>query len=202
MIGFPRFLRDGAVLSHRDHSFIDLILVGMEHGLFPIGQRNIGPECLATVTTPIAHMECNDLARSRIHRNPDPLFVRFLLHEAPRLIGLRFQVRQQDSGGLGGTLHMQVIRTGRKAFYHKVQQPRETHTDRTADATEGDPLAQQLGNPLALLGRNVPISGGRCKLAAACFTLMILLPVAGVAIFLVLVRSTRGARVADEHGAC
>ena len=80
---------------------------------------------------------------------------------------------------------MEVIGAGRKAFDHKVQEPRETDAHSTADPPEGDTLTQQLFDPQALLGRNAPVDGIRSKLAATRFTLMILLPMAGMAIFLV-----------------
>ena len=80
---------------------------------------------------------------------------------------------------------MQVIRTGHKAFHHTVQEPRETDTDGTTDPAERDALAPQLFNPQALLGRNALVHSMSAKLATTCFTLMILLPMAGMAIFLV-----------------
>ena len=79
---------------------------------------------------------------------------------------------------------MKVIGAGRKAFYHKVQEPRETDAHGTADPPEGDTLAQQLFDPQALLGRNAPVEGVRGQLATARFTLMILFSMAGMAIFL------------------
>ena len=79
---------------------------------------------------------------------------------------------------------MQVIGAGRKAFHHKVQEPRETDAHGTADPTERDALAQQLCDPPALLVRNAPVEGVRRKLAVARFTLMILFPMAGMTIFL------------------
>jgi len=82
---------------------------------------------------------------------------------------------------------MEVIGAGRKAFHHKVQEPGETDAHGTADPAERDALAQQLFDPQALLVRNAPVEGVRGKLATARFTLMILLPMAGMAIFLVSV---------------
>jgi hypothetical protein len=136
MIGFPGFLRNGAVLLRGYHPFIDFILVCMERRLFTVDHWHVGPERLATLATPIPHVKGNDLTRSRIHRNPDPLLVRLLLHEAPHLIGFRFQAGQQHRCWLCWEPDMEVIGTGRKAFHQKVQQPRETHTDGTADPTE------------------------------------------------------------------
>ncbi len=136
VIGFPGFLRDGAVLLRRNHPSIDVILVCMERRLFTIDHRNIGPELLATRATPISNMKRNDLAGGRIHGDPDPLFVRFLLHEAPHLIGFRFQARHHHRCRTCGELGMKVIGAGRKAFYHKVQEPRETDAYGTADPTE------------------------------------------------------------------
>src|SRR5262249_29584627 len=49
-----------------------------------------------TVATAIAHMKRNDLARGRVHGDPHPLLVGFLLHETPQLIGLSFELAQDD----------------------------------------------------------------------------------------------------------
>jgi len=54
----------------------------------------------------------------------------------------------------------------------------------------------------ALLGRNAPVLAIRRELAAARFALVILLPMAGMAILLVPVRSTCGTRLSDDHGCC
>ena len=97
---------------------------------------------------------------------------------------------------------MQVIGARRKAFDHKVQEPRQTDADGTADAPEGDALAQQLFDLHALLGRNTPVQAIPCELAATRFALVILLSVAGMAILLVALRSTCGTRVSDDHGCC
>jgi len=91
------------------------------------------PEFLATRAAPIPHMKGNNLASDRIHRNPDPLLVGLLLDEAPHLIGFRFEAGEEHGCWLGWERDMEILGTGRKAFYHKVQEPRETDTDGTAD---------------------------------------------------------------------
>jgi len=80
---------------------------------------------------------------------------------------------------------MEVIGARRKALDHKVQEPRKTHPHGTADPTQGHALAQQLFDLHPLLGCNTAVHSLSRKLAAAGFTLMILFPVAGMAIFLV-----------------
>jgi hypothetical protein len=172
----------------------------MERRLFTINRRDIGPELLATLATPIPHVESYDLTRLGIHRDPDPLLVGFLLHKAPHLIGFRFQAGYHHLSWLGGELGMQVIGTSREAFHEKVQEPRETDAPGTADPTEGEALAQQLFDPPALLGCHAPVEGIRGTLAAARFTLMVLFSMAGMAILLVSVRSTGGTRLSDDHG--
>ena len=94
---------------------------------------------------------------------------------------------------------MQVLRTGRKAFHQKVQEPGETDAHSPAEPPEGDALAQQLFDLSALLVGNPLVHSVSRKLAAARFTLMVLLPVAGMAIFLVPGRSTRWAHISDDH---
>ena len=74
---------------------------------------------------------------------------------------------------------MHVIRTGGKAFHHKVQQPRQTDAHRPADTAERDTLTQQMCNQGALLVRNDAVFGSGNKLAVTSFTLMILFAMAG-----------------------
>jgi hypothetical protein len=92
----------------------------MKRCLFPIHEGNIGPERLSALVAAIAYMKRNDLAGGRIHGNPDPLLVRFLLYKAPPLVGFRFQARDHDRCGTGRALDMEVIGTGCNAFDHKV----------------------------------------------------------------------------------
>jgi hypothetical protein len=80
---------------------------------------------------------------------------------------------------------MQVLGAGRKAFYHKVQEPRETDPHGTADPAQRDALPQQVFYPRTPLIRNKAVVGRGTQLAFARFALMILLPMAGMAIFLV-----------------
>jgi hypothetical protein len=95
---------------------------------------------------------------------------------------------------------MQVLGARRKALDHKVQEPRETDAHGPTDPAERDALAQQLFDPQALLMCNAPVEGVRGTLATARLTLMILFPMAGMAILLVSGRSTRWARLSDDHG--
>ena len=103
MIGFAGFLRDGAMLCRWDHALIDGILVRMKCCLFPVHQGNSGPERLPTLIASVSHMKRNDLPGGRIHRNPNPLFVRLLLHEAPHLVGFRLQARHSTAAGRVGS---------------------------------------------------------------------------------------------------
>ena len=81
----------------------------MERRLCTGDQRHIGPELLATLTTPMLSMKRNDLAGGRIHSDPDPLFVRRLLCTAPHLIGFGFQPGHHNCGGTCGERDMEVI---------------------------------------------------------------------------------------------
>jgi hypothetical protein len=46
VIGFACFLCNGFVPVRRDHSRVGVILIRMKRGLFPVYQRNLGPEFL------------------------------------------------------------------------------------------------------------------------------------------------------------
>ena len=80
---------------------------------------------------------------------------------------------------------MEVFGTGRKAFHHKVQEPRETDTHGTADPAQRDALPQQVFYPRAPLIRNEAVIGRGTQLAFARFARMMLLPMAGMTMFLV-----------------
>ena len=80
---------------------------------------------------------------------------------------------------------MQMIGAGREAFHQKVQEPRETDAHGTAEPTECDALPQQVFHPRAPLIRNEVVVGRGTQLAFARFALMILLTMAGMALFLV-----------------
>jgi hypothetical protein len=71
--------------------------------------------------------------------------------------------------------------------------------DGTAERAERDPLAQEMFDLHALLVWNAPVQGVRGQLAMARLTLMMLFALAGMAIFLVSVRSIRWAGVSDGH---
>ncbi|MDP9145257.1 MAG: hypothetical protein M3N43_11270 [Actinomycetota bacterium] len=89
-----------------------------------------------------------------------------------------------------------------QALHDKVQEPCQTDAHGTADPTEGDALAQQVFNQGTLLVCNDTVFGSGHNLSLARFTLMILFAMAGMAIFLVPIRSTLWARVSDDHGCC
>ena len=78
-----------------------------------------------------------------------------------------------------------MIRAAGKAFHHEVQQPREADAHSTANSAQGEALAQQVFNLRAALGSNEAIGRAGAKLALAIFAQMILLAMAGMAIFLV-----------------
>jgi hypothetical protein len=79
---------------------------------------------------------------------------------------------------------MEVIGTLRKAFHHKVQQPRETDTYRTTAPAQRDALTQQVFNQRALLLSNDVVFWAGHKLAPTRFALMMLFAGASMAIIL------------------
>jgi hypothetical protein len=95
---------------------------------------------------------------------------------------------------------MQVIGPSCNAFHHKMQEPRETHADSTADPAERETLTQERWDLPPLLVWHASVQRIRGKLAMARLTAIRLFAMASRAIFLASVRSTRGARISDEHG--
>ena len=83
---------------------VDRILIGVEHRLFPIHGGDFLPQGCGALTTAVADMEGEDLARSSIHGNPDPLAVRLLAHKAPELVQLGLQPLQDHRRGTSAGL--------------------------------------------------------------------------------------------------
>jgi hypothetical protein len=202
VIGFPGFLRDGLVSSHRNHALIGVILIRMERGLLTVYQRDLGPQFFGIVATAIPDVKRHGLAGGGVHGDPNPLPVGLLLRKAPHLIGFGFQPWKHHVGWAIRELNMSVIRTGGKALHHKVQEPRETDTHRPTDPAQGNALAQQMLNERALLVRNEVLFGVGHKLASACLALMILFAAVNMAVFLELAQPTPWARVSDNYGCC
>jgi hypothetical protein len=140
VISFPCLLRNRLVPFRWDDPSIRVILIRMERRLFPADQRNVGPQRFGTLTTPVTHVQGNNLVGGRVHGDPGLLLVSLPLHETPHLIGFSFQPAQHDVRWARWNADMEVLRTGRKASHHKVQQPRETDTHGAADAAERDAL--------------------------------------------------------------
>src|SRR6266403_1759368 len=63
-------------------------------------------------------------------------------------------IKMPSHDGLEFCQSTRVFGTRRKAFHHKVQQPRETDAHGPTDPAQGDALAQQVFNQRALLIRN------------------------------------------------
>src|SRR5262245_55729554 len=115
--------------------------------------------------TPVAHVKRHDLARLRVHGDPEPWRVRPLPDEAPHLVSFGFQLPNHHVGWPGRQLNVSVLWTSGNAFHHKAQEPRETDAHSPADPTERDALTQQVFNQHALLVRNGAPFGAGPKLA-------------------------------------
>jgi len=87
-------------------------------------------------------MERNDLACLLVHRDPDPLLVGFLLHEAPHLVGFHLQAPDEHIPGGRHRPHVQMIRQGCKAIDDKVHEPPDADANHTANTMQGDFLAE------------------------------------------------------------
>jgi hypothetical protein len=186
----------------REHSWVGVILLRMTRGLFAVYQRNFGPELLGTVTTPIPHVERDDLAGSGVHRDPNPLLVRLFLPTTPQLIRFGFQASKHHICWTLWESDRSVIRTRRTALHDNVQELCQTDAPGAADSMEREAFAQHVFNQGTVLVCHAMIFGCRHTLSLARLTWMLLLAMAGMAIVLGPIRSTCWARVSDDHGCC
>jgi len=142
MVGCPGVLRDGCVLRYWNNPRVDGILIGIECRLLTGDCRNIGPQLFRTVGAAGSHRERNDWPCLLVHRDPDPLFTRLLLHEAPHLVHFDLKTPYEHIPGRGHGPHIQMVRQRRKTGNHKIHEPSDTDADRTANAMEGDFLTE------------------------------------------------------------
>ena len=96
MIRFACQLGDCPVLCRRNDPFVRDVLIGVKHGVLTVCVRNLGPQELGAPAAAIPHMKGNHLATRGIHGDPNPLLVRFLLHEAAHFIRFYLQAPQHD----------------------------------------------------------------------------------------------------------
>src|SRR5215813_11271872 len=94
MIGHADQLGNRTMPSWRDDSCVDRILIGVEDCLFLIHGGDFVPERFTTQATTVADMKGDNLARSGVHGNPDPLPVRLGADKAPELVQLGLQLLQ------------------------------------------------------------------------------------------------------------
>src|SRR5215470_15466017 len=60
-----------------------------------VHRRNLGPQALGAVATAVPDVEGEDLACLLVHGEPEPVWIRFLLHEAPQFVCLDLQTPEQ-----------------------------------------------------------------------------------------------------------
>jgi hypothetical protein len=150
-----------------------------------IDRGDLAPQGFGTLAAPSAHVKRNNLTCGGVHGEPDPLLVGFLLHKAPHCVGFRLELVHPYVGWTGREPRMSMIGTGGKAFHHEVPQPRQADAHRAANPAQGEALAQQVGNLRPALGSNEAVCDASAQLVLALFAQMILLAMAGMAIFLV-----------------
>ena len=134
--------------------------------------------------TAIADVKGNDLARLGVHGEPNPLFVRVLLHEAAHFIGFHLQALEHDVRMACDRLDMQMVRQGLKTVGDETQEPLESHSNGTANAPQGEPFEQQTLDQRLGLIRDEVLLRALHKLARARLALMILFAIMSTAILL------------------
>jgi len=86
-IGFLSVFRLSLVWLGWYHTLLTLVEIWDIRHVLLILHRDVAPQLFGIVATRITNVKRYDLARLRIHRDPDPWFVPFLPDKAPPLIG-------------------------------------------------------------------------------------------------------------------
>jgi hypothetical protein len=140
-------------------------------------------------------MKGEDLAGLLVHSEPEPVGVRFLLHEAPQFVCLYLQTPEQRLAGGRHGLYVQMLRHCSKAGDHEVHEPPNADPHGATDAMQGNCLAEQAFHHRTLFCGNHSMGDVQNKLAATIFALMVLLASVDMAIFLEHLGSTPRTRV-------
>jgi hypothetical protein len=81
-------------------------------------------------------MKGDHSATRRIHGDPDPLLIGFLLHEAGHFIGFHFKSLDQHIVLTGDRLDIQMVRQSFKALDAKAQESLEGDTHRATNTLQ------------------------------------------------------------------
>jgi hypothetical protein len=114
------FLRHGFMLDWWNHALVGFVLIHMEPGLLTVHQRHLGPQLFGRLTTPVAHVKRDDLARLGIQSQPQPWRVRLLSYTTPQRVSFGFQPPHDHIAWTDGPLDVSVLGTGRQALDHTV----------------------------------------------------------------------------------
>jgi len=142
------------MLDSGDDSFVDLVLIRVECGLFPIHSGNLLPQGLGTLTAAITDVEGEDLASRGVHRNPDPVAVLLRANKAPQLVRFRLEPLEDHRPGLTLWLDMEMLGSRLKPLDHELQEPPEPDAHRAAAPAQRDSFQQKSFNHRPLFLRN------------------------------------------------
>jgi hypothetical protein len=120
MIGLTCHFADRLMLRRGNDPLIHHMLIGVKCGVVTVHQRNLDPQTLGTLAAAIPHMKGNDLTCLGVHRDPNPLLVALLLHEARHFV--RFDLKALNHPVLvrGDGLNVQMIRQRLNAVDEKA----------------------------------------------------------------------------------
>ena len=117
---FAGFLRHGCMLGWWNHALVGFVWIRMAPGRLTVHQGHLGPQLFGSLTTAVAHVQRDALARLCIQSHPQPWLVRLLSYTAPQLVSFGFQPPNDHIGWTDGQLDVSVLGTGRQALDHKV----------------------------------------------------------------------------------
>jgi len=162
---FPGVLRDSWVSGCQNDPGVDRLLLRIACRPLAVHRRQIGPQLLRPCMTAVTDVARKNLPCLFVHRNPHPLLVGLVRHEALHLI--RFYLETPDDHLLGSHdgQPMEMVRPWGKAGYEKRHEPSATDVNRAAHARPRELLAQATCHQGPLL-RGQDALGGRRRQTA------------------------------------
>src|SRR5262249_38203870 len=154
-----------------------------------------------TVVAAVSHVKRHELPRLLVHRAPDPLCVRLLLHEAPHRVRFHLKTPDEPIAGRGHGPHMQMVKQRCTAGSQKTHAPSETDANRAAKAMEGDCLTEYACHQCTWLRSDHVVCSVQDQLSTTALALMVLCPSMHTAVSRVSLRTTGWTRLSHDHSA-
>jgi hypothetical protein len=201
--GVPSQCADRAGLRRGNHPCVCDVWIGVACGVLTGRVRHLGSQALGTRAAAIPDVARHHWVGGGMHGDPSPRRMGVRLDTTGHRIGFHFQFQASPHHRLVARDLRGVPLIGQRlnARDEQARSPLQTHTNRPAHASQGDPLQQQACNHGAWLDLHQVWGRALDPLAPTCLALRGLFAVVHMTMLRVSRRSARWPRVPPDHRA-